>query len=260
MLVDAVMLAAVFVGTTALRQPLVRAVEAIGVPARIAFGALVLLSLGVALPFGVGLVTSARRLAARLAELALPTCHGVDQAHAPRGVLTTVLLIALVLVVAVPMLALTAPFLSAWPIVLVAGGLLLLLAISFWRSARNLDTHAHAGAELIVDVIARQGRDKDEHHVEMLQEMLPGLGSIVPFTVEAGSAAVGQSLSDLNLRGMTGVTVVALVRGTHRIVFPKADEVLQEGDVLALTGSHEAIGTAHRMLLGIEHNIAALGG
>ena len=48
---------------------------------------------------------------------------------------------------------------------------------------------------------------------------------------------------------------MALIRGAQRLVFPKATEVLQEGDVLALTGSNEAIAAAHRLLLGIEHAI-----
>ena len=126
---------------------------------------------------------------------------------------------------ACPLIAVTQPFLSAWPVAIVVGALLLLLAVGFWRSASNLQGHVRAGAELIVDVIARQGVDKDEHSLEVVQEMLPGLGTIVPFHVEPTCAGIGLSLGDLNLRGLTGVTVVALIRGTHRLVFPKADEV-----------------------------------
>jgi CPA2 family monovalent cation:H+ antiporter-2 len=182
--------------------------------------------------------------------------RGVDQAHAPRGVLVAAVQIGLVVIFGLPFLAVTMPFLSAWPGAAIVAGLLLLVTVSFWRAARNLDSHARAGAELIVDVLARQGRDKDEHDLEVVQELLPGLGSIVPFHVEASCAGLGESLSALNLRGLTGVTVVALIRGTKRMVFPKGDEVLQEGDVLALTGGSEAIAAAHRLLLGMEHPVA----
>ena len=97
-------------------------------------------------------------------------------------------------------------------------------------------------------VIARQGVDKDEHAIETVQGMLPGMGTIVPFKVEMDSKAIGHSLGDLNLRGLTGVSVVAISRNGQRLVFPKAEEVLQAGDVLALTGSHDAVFAAHKLL------------
>ncbi len=202
-------------------------------------------------PFAIGMVTSARRVAVRLAEAAMPTARsGVDQALAPRGVLVNVLQIGAVVVLGLPLLVVTQPVLSVWP---AAGGLaflLLLLIVGFIRSARDLQGHARAGAELIVDVLARQGVDKDEHSMEQVQELLPGMGTIVPFQVVSGSSAVGQALGELNLRGLTGVTVVALSRGAQRIVFPDAKQVLESGDVLALTGSHDALAAANRLLSG----------
>lgn len=201
-------------------------------------------------PFAIGMVTSARRVAVRLAEAAMPTARrGVDQALAPRGVLVNVLQIGAVVVLGLPLLVITQPFLSVWP---AAGGLafLLLLLVGFIRSARDLQGHARAGAELIVDVLARQGVDKDEHSMEQVQELLPGMGTIVPFPVVSGSSAVGHALGELNLRGLTGVTVVALSRGSQRIVFPDARQVLESGDVLALTGSHDALAAANRLLSG----------
>ena len=202
-------------------------------------------------PFAIGMVTSARRVAVRLAEAAMPTARrGVDQALAPRGVLVNVLQIGAVVVLGLPLLVITQPFLSVWP---AAGGLaflLLLLIVGFIRSARDLQGHVRAGAELIVDVLARQGVDKDEHSMEQVQELLPGMGTIVPFAVVSGSSAVGRALGELNLRGLTGVTVVALSRGSQRIVFPDARQVLESGDVLALTGSHDALAAANRLLSG----------
>lgn len=254
MLIDALAIGSLIIGADLLRASLTARLEAMGVPAGSMRAVLILMMLAAALPFAISMVTAARRVAARFADAAMPAVtRGVDQAVAPRQALTTVLQIAAVLVFGVPLLALTQPFLTAWPGAMLIGALLLLLAISFWRSLKNLEGHARAGAELIVDVLARQGRDKDEHDLELVQELLPGLGTIVPYRVQADSPAVGQSLGELNLRGLTGVTVVALIRGLERLVFPKASEVLGEGDTLAMTGSHEAIAAAHRLLAGIEH-------
>jgi len=84
------------------------------------------------------------------------------------------------------------------------------------------------------------------------------MGTIVPFKIELGSGAIGHSLGEMNLRGLTGVSVVAISRNGQRVVFPKATEILQEGDVLALTGSHDAIVAAHK-LLGKSSTVAASG-
>lgn len=253
MFLDAVVIAALIIGTTQLRPWLRGLVAGLGDPW--ADLVLVAASLGLALPFAIGLLASARRVAVRLAEAAMPRARGVDQAHAPRGALIATLQIAIVLVLGLPLIALTQPFLSAWPGAIVVGSFLVLLVVGFWRSARNLQGHVRAGAELIVDVIARQGVDKDAHSMELVHELLPGLGTIEPYTLPETSPAVGQSLGELNLRGLTGVTVVALLRGHHRQIFPRADQLLQEGDVLAMTGSNESLAAAHRLLAGVEHAV-----
>ncbi|WP_395854947.1 cation:proton antiporter regulatory subunit [Cystobacter fuscus] len=68
--------------------------------------------------------------------------------------------------------------------------------------------------------------------------------------LDSGSAAVGRTLAELNLRGMTGATVLAIRRGEDKVVVPTADEQLREGDVLALAGTHEAIDSARAVLSG----------
>jgi monovalent cation:H+ antiporter-2, CPA2 family len=249
MLLDAAVIAAIFVATTVFQTPLLELVRGLGVPEEVGLAVLVAGSLALALPFGVGLVTSAWRVAVRLAEAAMPpVASGIDQALAPRRALTAALQIGVVVLLGVPFVVLTQPLFSAWPAAIVVGGLLLLLVVAFFRSARNLDSHARAGAELIVDVLARQGQDKDEHDLEIVEQLLPGLGTIHPFRIGPACRAVGRSLGELNLRGLTGVTVAALVRDGERQVFPKADVVLQEGDLLALIGSHEALDAAEGML------------
>ena len=59
---------------------------------------------------------------------------------------------------------------------------------------------------------------------------------------------MGRTLAELNLRGMTGATVLAIQRDEGGAVVPTAQEVLRAGDVLALAGTHEAIGAARAVL------------
>ena len=63
-------------------------------------------------------------------------------------------------------------------------------------------------------------------------------------------AATGQTLADLNLRGLTGASVVGLCRGEQRMILPSAHEQLQAGDVLALTGTQDAIEAATAVIQG----------
>jgi CPA2 family monovalent cation:H+ antiporter-2 len=68
--------------------------------------------------------------------------------------------------------------------------------------------------------------------------------------VAHGSVADGITLAQLNLRGRTGATAVALSRGGEATVLPTAETLLREGDLLALSGSHEAIAEARQLLTG----------
>ena len=252
MLLDTAGIGGVVVAASLLQHRGTEVLRGAGLAERFLAPTVVVIALGLALPFAMGLLGSARRVADRLGKAALPpVSHGVDQGRAPRQLLTVVIQIGIVLVLGLPLIVLTQPFLSTWPVTLVVGGLLLLLTISFWHSAADLQGHVRAGAELIVDVLARQGVDKDEHALETVEEMLPGLGTISPHHVDPGSVVVGRTLGEINLRGLTGVSIVALSRGGKRIIFPEATEVLHAGDVLALTGSHAALGAANRLLRGL---------
>jgi K+/H+ antiporter YhaU regulatory subunit KhtT len=107
-----------------------------------------------------------------------------------------------------------------------------------------------AGAEIVAEALGSRKRGGEGETLEEVQRMLPGLGTLVPVRVGAASAAAGRTLAELNLRGRTGASAVALRRsgGDEHIVFPTAKVVLHEGDLLALSGSHDAIAEAVRLL------------
>ena len=75
-----------------------------------------------------------------------------------------------------------------------------------------------------------------------------GLGEPVPVRLDEASAAVGKTLAQLNLRGLTGASVLAIARGTEGVIDPRAGEVLQAGDVLALAGTKDCIAAAREVL------------
>jgi CPA2 family monovalent cation:H+ antiporter-2 len=204
-----------------------------------------------AVPVLAGVFATTRRMATVLAERAMPPVEPgqVDPAYAPRRVLRQSLLIGIVLASLGPVVLVTLPVIPAYggPSVLIA--VLVVLFVALWRAARDLREHARAGAELIVHALARQSGGADEAELlDRLQKMLPGLGTLVPVRLEASSPACGRTLGELNLRGRTGATIVAIVRNGEKIVNPEAGQRIEPGDLLALTGSKDAIHWARGLL------------
>ena len=216
----------------------------------------VLLALAVALPLIIGLVHTARLLGLELGARALPRPEGgrLDVADAPRRLLVVSLQLAIVALAGVPLVLVTQPFLPPFWLAAAFAVLMLALGIAFWRSAANLHGHARAGAEMIVAALSHQMAAEPaqlERAAERVHSMLPGMGEPVPLRIPATSAAAGRTLAELNLRGLTGATVLAIVREGEQIAVPTARETVRAGDVLAVAGSRDAIDAA-RTLLGAD--------
>jgi len=205
----------------------------------------------ITVPLIYGLITSAKALGNRLAGRAFADAQKgkVDPADAPRRALVILVQLAVVLAVGIPVVAITQPFLPAHQGALVLAILTLLLLVALWRNASNLQGHARAGAQIIASVMAHQmaSTDGDRDEAKLLEDVnavLPGLGEPIAIRVVPQSIAVGRSLAQLNLRGATGATVLAIKRGATQIPTPLGREVIQADDVVAVAGAHDALAVA----------------
>jgi CPA2 family monovalent cation:H+ antiporter-2 len=254
LLLDAVLLAAVVVGTALSRPRLVEVLETrFALGAAVATWATLAVAGVVSVPFGAGILRNARRLGVVLASGALPAAGqgGPDLAAAPRRALVTTLQLGVVVLTIVPILVVTQPFLPWMPVLGLVGVILVVLGVAFWRGATNLQGHVRAGAQVIVEVLASHARGPARQEADVLaqlRQVLPGLGEPVALRLEGGSAAVGRSLAALDLRGVTGATVLAIWRPDGGVMVPSAQEVLRVGDVLAVAGTAEALAGARRVL------------
>jgi len=251
-LLDAVLVAGIIIGASINLPRLLAALsEQAGVPPETGRWMVLAAAAACAAPFAVGMVRSSRRLGNALADLALPSrgAGAMDPADAPRRAFVVTLQIAIVMMVGVPLLAVTQPFLPRYQGVVIVLAALAVLGVVFWRTATNLQGHMRAGAEMAAEALGPRHRGEEAATLEHVQHLLPGLGTLVPVRVAPGSAAAGVTLAELNLRGRTGATAVALSRGGEdTTVFPTAKTQLRAGDLLALSGSHEAIEEATRLL------------
>jgi monovalent cation:H+ antiporter-2, CPA2 family len=208
-------------------------------------------------PLLVGVFRLSRRIGVVLARAALPEAApgGPDLSAAPRRVFVLTLQLALVLAVALPLLAVAQLFLPSLPLLLVLAAGLLTLGLAFWRSTTQLEGHVRAGAAAIIEALAaqaRSGASPGPRALAQVGELLPGLGAPVPVALDAASPAVGRTLAQLDLRGLTGATVLAITRRAGAVLVPTASETLEPGDVLALAGTEEAIEAAQALLRGSE--------
>jgi CPA2 family monovalent cation:H+ antiporter-2 len=219
-------------------------------PERVRF-MVVLISGLITVPLIYGLITSARALGNHLARRAFADAQKgkVDPADAPRRALVILVQLAVVLAVGIPVVAITQPFLPLHQGAFVLALLTLVLLITLWRNAANLQGHARAGAQIIASALANQmastdGSSDETKLLEDVNAVLPGLGEPVAIRVIPQSIAVGRSLAQLNLRGATGATVLAIRRGAQQIPTPLGREVIQADDVIAVAGAHDAVAIA----------------
>jgi CPA2 family monovalent cation:H+ antiporter-2 len=86
---------------------------------------------------------------------------------------------------------------------------------------------------------------------------LPGLGDPEVVRIAVNSPAVNKSLAELNIRGLTGATVLCITRSEAsaaaedalQVGVPSGRQRLYVGDILALAGSHESISAARLLLV-----------
>jgi CPA2 family monovalent cation:H+ antiporter-2 len=208
-----------------------------------------------AAPLVWGMAVSGRALGASFAARILPRAVAgkTDLAAAPRRAIVVTMELAVVIVVGLVAVAVTQPLLPPLALGAVLLALVAALFLSFWRSTRDLAGHVRAGAAVVLEGLAAQSAaakgddDGGSTALRHAEELLPGIGHLVAVPLVAGAHAIGRSLAQLNLRGRTGATVLALQRaGVGRV--PTAQEPLVEGDVLVLTGSDEAIARARALL------------
>jgi CPA2 family monovalent cation:H+ antiporter-2 len=250
LVIDAALLGATVVtAATATPRLVAELGERLAIEPSLARGAIVVAATVVAALFLVGVLRCARRLARTLAaEVLPPSPQGkLDLGTAPRRVLVSTLELAVVLVTGLPLVAVIQPFVPAGVVAL--GIVVGMIGFAIWRSVANFQGHVRAGSELIVETLARQSRAAPPELGE-IKALLPGIPGLSPVRLNLASPAVGRSLSDVNLRALTGATVLAIHRESGGAVLPTAGEVLRAGDVLALAGTREAIDAAERLLVG----------
>jgi CPA2 family monovalent cation:H+ antiporter-2 len=250
---DTAALAALLVGAAFLEDGATAAlVRRLGLSPPAAHAAYVVAAVALCAVFAAAIFRVARRLGVALAEAALPSTGGVDLAVAPRRALVITLQIALTLLAGAPLVALSQPILPGAQVALILALVVATLLRTFWRDANELNAHVRAVSQTLLEGLATLTHDHAtapaDASLDELGRMLPGMGALARVALPPDSAAVGRTLAELDLRGRTGASVLAITDGANGVTIPTAMQRLAAGDVLALSGSEEAVAAASALL------------
>jgi CPA2 family monovalent cation:H+ antiporter-2 len=251
LLVDTGVIAAIAIAAAAAHDQVVDWIaQTAGIDERLAFWIFVAITAGIAGVFVLGLARGAVRMAWLLATAVIPHAEEArDLGSSPRRALILTLELAIVLVLGLPVAAVIQPLIPGGGVIVL--GVIVILALVTRRSIDDFAKHVHAGSALILEVLARQSADKAPPALGEVEAILPGFEGLTPISLPAGAPAVGKSLAELDLRARTGASVLAISRTGGGTATPSPREPLQAGDVLAVTGSTEAIAAARALLLGV---------
>jgi K+/H+ antiporter YhaU regulatory subunit KhtT len=198
-----------------------------------------------------GLYFGSRHLAIALASRAFPTISGDAELSAREMTaeepMIELLHVTILLVAAVPLLAIVQPFMAPVEGVGVIVITIVLLTLVVFRNARKIQNQMPNAARLIAAALSgsRAGGSAERGAYEV-----PGIGRLTPVSVGPNSGGVGKRLSEIDLHTKTGAVVVAIGRDGNEVIIPTGEEILRPGDVLELAGSTDAVATAIRLLNG----------
>jgi monovalent cation:H+ antiporter-2, CPA2 family len=184
---------------------------------------------------------ASRRLATALASRAFAE---LPPSGAPAvSALIELLQITILLVAAVPLLAIVQPFMAPVEGIGIIVITMVLMVVIVAHAARQMQGQLRNATLLIATALrgapAEAGGDS---------YAVPGIGMITPVPLRSDSDGVGKKLSELDLHTNSGAVVVAIGRADSEVVVPTGDEILRAGDILELAGSSEAVAAAKRML------------
>jgi monovalent cation:H+ antiporter-2, CPA2 family len=243
-IVATVVIAGLIIGAEIFQQPvalMLRSYVSVSVPTALLLIAIATIIVCLVPAFAIFRAT--RRLALALAARSLPD-GGADVTMRPPGwdSLVEIMQIAMMIVVTTVVLAIVQPFLEAFEGVAVLVIAIVAMVMVTWRGVRRTLGQMRAATALLGGLLSAQPAHPTP--AKFQEELIPGLGVIVPVRLEAGSPASGKSIADLQLASATGAVVVAIGRDREGVAAPSPREVLREGDVLGLAGSNEAIRAA----------------
>jgi CPA2 family monovalent cation:H+ antiporter-2 len=193
---------------------------------------LCLAALVCSLPVVVAFLRKLQALSMLLSELAIREGASPQQKLALRTLLSNTILFAGAVTLCVLVLALSAPLLPPWEILLLLGALTALLAVLLRTHFIRLYARAQAA---IRETLGRVHHPHEPPPVRPLPPLLDE-ADLRTLTLPEHAHAAGKSIGELRLRTRSGASIIAVRRGERTRHNPEPEFVLAAGDELLLLG------------------------
>ncbi len=202
----------------------------------------------VALLPAIAFVAAARSLGFHTAKRVFGPRPAGPRRGRPRRLLEVAIQLLVVLVVGIPCAVIALPF-AGGGLALAIGILALGTFAMLWRTAGKVAPQVQFSAERLVDLLSRQRAFESGGATSSKSDGILGLEVAHGVALDDASYAVGKTLAELDLRAVTGATVVAIRSADDEHRLPTGQEPLRVGDVLALAGTAASIAQARTLLL-----------
>jgi len=202
-----------------------------------------------AMPFLIAAWRKVRAICLILAEGALLGRNIPEaRAYSLRNLLANTVSLLAALLLAVWILAASAPALPPLPVLLAASAFIAMLTTVLYRWMVRFQASLQAGLQKLAER-APEGEDTPAApSIELLRKYYPyGVGA-VEMELPRGAAAHGRTLREIALRTRTGATILAIERGGTPVA-ELIDAPLQAGDRLLIMGEEDQIARARQTLI-----------
>lgn len=128
--------------------------------------------------------------------------------------------------------------------------IILLSGYFFWRTIGEFHGSLH---EMITETLLAEeiaGPEGVDPIIESLK--VDRDFALEKIDIMKGSAAIGKTIAETDIRKLTGATIVAIERGRRTIRNPRPTEPIKQGDVLLLIGTEEERESAGKLLSIVE--------
>ena len=198
-------------------------------------------------PIIYGFVIMSSALIARLSQAAFSgDIDGSRSVSSVQRLFNLTIWTILGLMVAFPLLASIRPFINNTIYTVLVLLTIPTIFYRLWRSAGKVAFECEAGSEKLISMIKRQTMIRSKASVESTPPSLPGFDNLVSISMNNNNLS-GKTIAELNVRKLTGATIVSILRDGNLMIFPNHLEEVHVGDTLHLSGDEMAIESCREM-------------
>ena len=244
MALNAVLIAAVFVGAVFLGQRPPAWLVRFGLSDEIMKSGLWLAAVILCLPMFIATFRKLQALGLLIAETKVSAAAAGERTAAIRAIISQAVPIAGSVALGLFVLVLSSALLPTFNVFVVLVAIAVVIGWLLWRSFIKVYSKAQVALQ---ETFAQQPAPRREPASPALPPMLRE-ANLETMSIGANSPAVGKFIRELALRTRTGASIVGIQRNGERIINPGPDEELHPGDEILLLGTRAQLDAARTAL------------